>query len=844
MKRVLFIMCMVFVGATMLRGQVRISGSVSEAGGIRMLGNAIVTVKNEQGRIVSFTESDNKGSFSLTVGRETALKGTLQVSLMSYKKKEIPLNGGESQYYEIELEPTSIRIKEVTVKARRMNKEGDTLTYFVENFAQTQDRSIGDVLKKMPGIQVSNTGQIQYNGININKFYIEGQDLLEGRYGIATQGISYQDISRVEVLENHQPIKVLQDNEYSEQAAINLRLKQKSKAHLITRESGAIGYADKGKVRWEADLFGMLFNKRIQSITTYQSNNIGNELSYNIRNYYGNGGTETNSYISGLFSHTNNLKEQRTLFNNTHLLSNNQLWSIGKEVELKTQIDYYRDCSEVEKYVRTQYFLPDSIQVYQEKNQAERRKHLLAGAVVIEANKTKMYLKHLLNVSLSWNDTKSLTIGSYPNEQNYSVPRTYLSSNLNWIQRFGKHMVSFAATNRLNTGKEDLEVTKTVEDIWQKLETRTFYTHEAASYKFVHADLSLSLLGGFNGLFRKFIGQHSRYLMTYLKPQVEYMFKNGNIRFTVPMRYYHYDFDDLLPREHDLQLSPTLNLAWKFTSDWRVALSGSLAEQPFELEQLYDGYIFSNYRTQRRGVPSYATGERKTISGMLSYGDAFDETFGNLNIIRTWQRSPFTTTMSYQAPYMMYGYKEQPITSQSWLLMGNISQGIDPLKGIVSFAGNYMHTRTQQIADAENIRYTSTFANLMIDLNSEITHWWSIYYKLECGISTLESKLTDKTSTYNWQHTLQAYFFPMPKWQLTLSGEYYHNEIEDGRYKDMVLLDAKLVYQAKRWELTATLNNLLNRHEYAYTTYNDLSSIHCSQQIRGREFLVGITLKL
>ena len=46
----------------------------------------------------------------------------------------------------------NIRLKEVTVKAKKIRQRGDTLIYQVATFAKDGDRSIGDVLKKMPGI--------------------------------------------------------------------------------------------------------------------------------------------------------------------------------------------------------------------------------------------------------------------------------------------------------------------------------------------------------------------------------------------------------------------------------------------------------------------------------------------------------------------------------------------------------------------------------------------------------------------------------------------------------------------------------------------------------------------
>lgn len=83
----------------------------------------------------------------------------------------------------------NIELKEVTIKAQKTRQRGDTLVYSVATFAKDDDRSIGDVLKKMPGIQVAEDGKITYNGTPINKFYIEGKDLLQGRYGLATNGV-------------------------------------------------------------------------------------------------------------------------------------------------------------------------------------------------------------------------------------------------------------------------------------------------------------------------------------------------------------------------------------------------------------------------------------------------------------------------------------------------------------------------------------------------------------------------------------------------------------------------------------------------------------------------------
>ena len=75
-------------------------------------------------------------------------------------------------------------------------------------------------------------------------------------------------------------------------------------------------------------------------------------------------------------------------------------------------------------------------------------------------------------------------------------------------------------------------------------------------------------------------------------------------------------------------------------------------------------------------------------------------------------------------------------------------------------------------------------------------------------------------------------------------GEHYRNELTGSAYKNVFLLDTKLVYKlSKRIELSAMLNNILNRRTYNYTTYSQLSSFESQRWLRGRELLLSISLR-
>ena len=107
------------------------------------------------------------------------------------------------------LDSEDFRLQEVKVSAQRIEQKKDTLVYSVAGFSQPQDRSIADVIAKMPGMEVNPNGQISFNGKSINKFYIEGMDLMNDRYALASNNISKKRVKSVEVLQNHQPIEML-----------------------------------------------------------------------------------------------------------------------------------------------------------------------------------------------------------------------------------------------------------------------------------------------------------------------------------------------------------------------------------------------------------------------------------------------------------------------------------------------------------------------------------------------------------------------------------------------------------------------------------------------------------
>ena len=172
------------------------TGQVTDKSG-QPLASASVVAKGDGGSVVAFARAGQDGHFSLTIPQGKEAK-SVEFLMMGFGKVVIPLKDYKNGQT-IKMQEQAIALKEVKVTPQRIREQGDTLTYSVAGFMQKQDRSIADVIAKMPGLEVLPSGTIRYQGKAINKFYIEGMDLLGGKYAMASENLSADKVKSVQV---------------------------------------------------------------------------------------------------------------------------------------------------------------------------------------------------------------------------------------------------------------------------------------------------------------------------------------------------------------------------------------------------------------------------------------------------------------------------------------------------------------------------------------------------------------------------------------------------------------------------------------------------------------------
>lgn len=859
MKRLLIYYICLIVASLSVVAQVDVRGTVIDREANEPLVGASVIVKGADGKIKKFASTKANGGFTMQLPSVSGCR--LEVTMMSFAKQSLPLDS-VSFPLTVYMEAGTTWLKEVTVKADRIREQGDTITYNVGSFAQSQDRSIGDVLRRMPGIDVSQSGKIQYQGEDINKFYIEGSDLLGGKYGIATNGISHDDVGAVEVMENHQPMQVLSGISFSDKAAINLKLKNKAKATWSFHGDAGGGWSwqPEGAI-WDGELFAMAAMPGFQNITTFRTNNTGEDLSASNTDFFvDRRGTGLSRYVTVGLPGVPSLSSKRTLFNRSFLVSTNNLWKLGRG-EFKANIDYSFNRVTADASNITTYFLDEGNRVITENRDGTEHTHSLGGKFIYELNQKTAFINNTLQTNIDWNEITLSTTGSIPNTQTADLPDYYVSNRFKMIQRFkGKHLVTFESRNEWESLPQTLNLDVNGKPYSQHIGDHAFLTHESAAYAFSLKGITISLEGGIKGYWRSMNSElhelpqelpeltenaiHTNSFTVYATPKLEYWVRRVNLSLNLPLSYAHYSFDKAIANRDEVYFSPSLSFNWKPNNRFSGTIRGGIGRSPMNLNLIHPGLIMTNYRTLNSGVDNFYNSTSQNVSASFQYKHTRHGLFANGMVLHSWSHLPYTLSQQLYGDYVVYSYSDANNDSKSLMALGSIGKTLDFMRGSCNINGSYNRNESRLFSQQQSVQSVSDGWSIGGKINGSPCRWFSFDYAIEYSDSRLKMNGAAAPWLSAMTNELSLNFMLNTKWEWQVSGEHYRNELTEGSFKTVVMLDTKLTFKAtKRIEVSASLTNILNKKQYNYITYSNLSSFESQRQLRGRQLLFSINIR-
>jgi len=794
------------------------NGEPVEFATVQLLSGSAIT-------ILGYSFTDAKGVFTIKGTRTDSLR--IVIASIGYTKYEQEVKPGD--VLNIRIEPESFMLDEVVVRPGRVWSGRDTVNYDVSRFISERDRTLKDVLGKFPGIDVDDKGKISYLGKDISNFYIEGMDPVGGRYNQITSNMRAEAVETVQVLENHQSIKMLEDLVASEEVAINLKLKAEFQAVWMFTLEGGIGMSP---LLWYTTDNAIRLSRTNQSIFSYKGNNAGIDYMTDMgalimRNNSFMSPPSSVSFLS-MPSIMAPLKKERLLFNDVHSFSANRMYKLNETTKMRINANYTHDERKQERGSETNYYqLGDTIQVSEWSN-TRLFSDEAALSIQIENNGKDKFLTNNFSVTGSWNKGVSDFTGNALTNQQQLLSSTLGGSN-DFRTLWGKQELRYELRSLLRYDHQPEEIR--ADSVNQQTLLNRFYTDNSFSITaqrgYLAPQLNLGFTSDVNNLQNNFT--------PYIAPNLQWNKDKWQTRFSLPAVWANYPGADF----SRFSVRPSANLAYKMNFAWRFTLQAGYREQYGNLLNFYGDQYFRDYRNIVRTSEKLQVQQVQNYNVGGEYKKTSTEFFASLSLSYMLGTNSHINEQLSENGYIISNPVEMSNQTTTKRIAGTISKGFYDIKLNTSLSAQYSQSTGEQLSRGERLPFLSTRLNLEPKINWTYLRNFEVNYT--GNISLSGSKVADRELTPLWNivQKLQLSYI-LSGFETNFSTEHYYNEVNNSTPVSNFFVDLSLRYKTKKWRFSADLHNLLDKQQYGYTEYSEIRSYSSWIHIRGREFLFGV----
>lgn len=197
MKRILFLL---FVCATVLSVQAQrtITGRVVDDEQKEAVIQATIALLKTDSTVAANTVTNMEGQFTMTAPVDG--RYIVRVSYVGFKTlyKNISVEGKPLALGTLAIQPDSKLLKEVEVvkNVAKVYSKEDTLIYNATAYKTPEGSVVEELVKKLPGAEVSDDGTIKINGKEVKKIMVDGKEFMTGDTKTAIKNLPTSIVER------------------------------------------------------------------------------------------------------------------------------------------------------------------------------------------------------------------------------------------------------------------------------------------------------------------------------------------------------------------------------------------------------------------------------------------------------------------------------------------------------------------------------------------------------------------------------------------------------------------------------------------------------------------------
>lgn len=161
----------------------------------------------------------------------------------------------------------------VVVKGTRVQVvyRGDTIVYNASAFNVPEGSTLDALVRKLPGAELKDNGDIYINGRKIDYLTINGDDFFKGKNQVALENLPYFSVKDIKVYDKSSEKSRMMKREVEQKDFVmDVSLKREYNRTFIANAEGGIGTED----RWMTRLFALYFDDHTRTATFFNANNV------------------------------------------------------------------------------------------------------------------------------------------------------------------------------------------------------------------------------------------------------------------------------------------------------------------------------------------------------------------------------------------------------------------------------------------------------------------------------------------------------------------------------------------------------------------------------------------
>lgn len=816
--------------------------------------DASCRVTSPENKIQSFVLSDKDGNVALRAYRTD----TIVFSLIGYETfKACATKFTTQKINTILLSEKTHKIREVTIKAQPIRTSNDTITYLAKAFTHQGDVHLEDILNNLPGVKVSENGYISYQGKSINKFYLEGKDLLGYNYNQATRNLPAEAIAAIEILENHQPTKMLRGKEHSDKAAINIKIDQNYKSRLFGELEAGVGGTP---IIWDNRLFLTSVGKKNQMLFTGKMNNIGINLSSETSEHFDIEDVDAYEPIPpGLLSYPSqfeSIEQKRYLHNKSYSGGLNYLTSFSEDASFRLNVFTYSDHSTYQNFSKSIFGGSQTVELTQQKI-IPVNEFSVQPVMKYELNGNNMFVSDELKLSVNrYSSAGSIINNNVLVEQNQKSRPTYIQNYFSMSFPVGQQYMQIKSHLRYFDRSESFDVSSDTiifDNIAERYSRRSMSSKNilTTSLPLWNNSLKLSIRHYFLNSEYDYDGVVSS-IQSKLKISPTYIMRFGTtsiLSLALPITVINSsnkEFHKTTADRSKIGIEPELSVTHNFSDKWKAYLSAShgndiyspLFLSPFMLRTSYRTNFYNDYEK------IYLV-EHNRVNLNVGYRNLATMLFANVNASFTDERNECYIDYSHAETMTLTKIVKGENHSRRYLLNASLDKSFPETGLSIKSSAEYSHSAFLLSQSGIVANNHSNITSATLRLGYQKLQWLRFIACIRGSLFWEHNQVANSDKFRQLEFNGSIFIFPSKIIEIKLSANNQINEIAKSQFKNFSLYDADLKYNLNKFfQFSLSATNLFNTKHYIVLQESGIDSYYYDLPLREREVLMKVLIRL